>query len=132
MSGCGGECESRPHYTHTLMVQKPGTEVYDNGQRVDDDTNWVDLGRIRARFITRGGNSTTLGNRESQIYRQLEATVTSVLRANWTPKWEALMGLLPSCRLQMKERIFHIHAAYRINEIGREMQFELEERRQDS
>lgn len=132
MKGCGGDCESMPRANKVLTVEKPGTAVDDNGQRVDSDSNWVQVGQVAGRFVTRNNTSSSIRNRESRVMDQMISTVTALLITTWTPKWEKLRSILPTCRMRMGDRIFNIHSAGSQNENGRIGQWELEERVQES
>src|SRR5262245_3937321 len=81
MKGCSGSCKQSPAYTLRLTLQKPNAPTEASGQEdVSEDDNWARVMRVMGRFITRGGGSTTLGNRESRVFQQIEATTTSLLR----------------------------------------------------
>ncbi len=109
-----------PRYTHTLTVEKPGTTTDDDGRIDPSDSNWVTVGRIMARFVTKGG-------RESYVFKQVQATTTTVIMAQATL---IAISLDPSWRLRFGDRKFNIVASYLINESGRVVQIEAIERLQ--
>jgi head-tail adaptor len=118
---CGGCSEMPQRCTHTLTVERLTTTAEASGQiDPNDDDNWSSIGQIRVRFITRGGD-------EQYLYKQIHATTTTIMKG---PRTTLSASLDPSYRLRLGTRIIHIVAAYVINETGKEVQIEGEERRQ--
>lgn len=112
------DCKTRPPYTHTLTIQRPGTTT-DAAGHVDltDDDNWTTVGQIRARFITKGG-------RESFVFKQTQAETTHVLLS---PSTTLTRSLDPAWRLKMGTRIFQITNTNDVNEMNREVIIEVTE-----
>ena len=123
---CGACREIPKRYNKTLTVEQPITTAAatdDSGQiDQEDEDNWLVVGTIKGRFITKGGG-------EARVYKQVLATTDTVIM---TPKTTLSMAIAadPTYRLKMGTRIFNVTAAYRINESGREVQIEATERRQ--
>lgn len=120
-------CPERPKpYTHTLTVEKPATTEEASGQiDLNDDANWIVVGRIRGRAITKGGMETarteTVANIQKQAYRNSE----------WRTPWSAISNLItenPTWRLRLGTRKLNIVAACRIDEISKEVQIIVKER----
>jgi head-tail adaptor len=122
-------CPTPPKpYTHTLTVQKPDPNAVENddGQiDIDDAANWVDVGRIRARFLTKSGRESS--RTETEAHQQVHATSTVTIYA---PSTATTRAIDPSWRLKLGTRVFEIVASYLINETGREVQITAMERRQ--
>ena len=117
-----------PRCTHTLIVEKPKATTEDNGQTdLSDPDNWTAAWTIRARFITptRTVFSTASG-REVQVGDQIQALSPVVIMTPYTSQGRVPD---PSYRLRMGSRIFNITSAFRVNEIGREIQIEAIERK---
>lgn len=121
MKQCSNCNEMPPRYIHTLTVEKPKT-VADDAGFIDltEDSNWVTVGQIKANIITKGGA-------ESYVFKQVQATTDMVLKS---PSTTLSRSLDPSWRLRFKERKLNIVAAYLINETGKVVQIEVQERRQ--
>lgn len=117
---CGGCNEMPQRCTHTLTVEKPGSTVDASGQISLADSNWVTVGQIRVRFITRGGS-------EQHVFKQVQANTTTVMKC---PRTSLSESLDPSWRLRLGSRKINIVTAFVINETGKEVQIEGEERRQ--
>lgn len=112
-------------YTHTLTVEALTTTADDNGQiDSNDDDNWTAEGRIRGRFETRMGDESS--RTDTSAFRQKIAVQESYL---YSPKTALTDGLSPAKRLRLGTRVFHITAAYLINETGREVKIHLTERK---
>lgn len=113
-----GKCNEIQRYPHTLTVEQPGT-TKDAAGHVDltDDDNWEYVGRIKARFITRGG-------KESYVFKQTQATSTHVIEAmaNSTAK-----AIDPSWRLKFGTRIFEINAVNNVDEMNKVIRIEATE-----
>lgn len=114
------DCKPAPVYTHTLTVQKPGTTV-DAAGLIDltNDDNWTTQGRIRARFITKGGS-------EGYVLKQTQAETALVIEC---PATTLSRSIDPSWRLALGERRFDILASYLINETGKVVRIEVKEQR---
>lgn len=102
------DCKSEVrYYPRRVVVEKPGTTEEDDGQiNLADDDNWVRVGVLYVRFVTRGG-------KESRLFDQLQSTVDVVIRC---PNQTITRSLDPSWRLKMQQgdrwRKFNIVAAY--------------------
>lgn len=104
--------------THTLVVERPGATRDDAGQvDLTDDANWSAAGRIRGRFITKGGS-------EWYAFKQTQATTTAIIE---TPSTSISRSIEPSWRLKMGSRAFDITAAYLVDEIGKLVRIEVTE-----
>ncbi len=112
------QCGDVPFYNKTLTAEQPGTARDAAGQTdLTEDANWDLVGRIRARFITKGGS-------ESYVFKQTLAETTDVIRC---PATAIARSIDPSFRLTMGSRKFEITASYLINESGKEWQIEAKE-----
>lgn len=113
------DCKTMPpRYPHTLTVEMPGT-IRDAAGQVDltDDANWTTAGRIKGRFITKGGS-------EWYSFKQTQATTTAFIETPWTT---ISRSIEPSWRLKMGGRVFDITAAYRVDEVGKIVRIEVTE-----
>lgn len=128
---CNGCKDGPPIYTHTLMVQKPNpAAVGESDGQVDlaDDANWTNVGRIRARFITRDNEVGSFSGSENEVHMQPQATRNAVIKA--APNIIA-KTLDPSWRLRMGTRKFNIISSGSVNESPRaEVRIEVIERKQ--
>lgn len=110
-------------YTHTLTVQSPGSTEDASGQiNLNDDSNWNNEGRIRGRFITKGGKETFRSN--SSAFQQVQATGASLIM---TPYSSLTRRMDPSWRLMLGTRKFNITEVTHVNEIGKEVQIAVTE-----
>lgn len=117
---CGKKCNSPSlPYTHTLLVERPGTTAEADGT-IDliDDANWSAVGRIRARFVTKRGDETA--RTEKTAHRQVVGTVDCVVMANATAIAISLTAN-PTWRLRLGNRKFNVTSAWLVNETGREV-----------
>ena len=102
-----GDCKPMPRYTRRLVVEKPRTTLDGAGQTdLTEDSNWVQTGTVRARFITRGGM-------ESRVFDQIQAETTHVIE---TPATTFSRSIIPSWRAKFDGRKLNITAAYNVNE----------------
>jgi hypothetical protein len=121
-------CPERPKpYTHTLVAQRPKTNPTEqaNGQ-IDwgDDDNWTVVGRIRARFETKGGMETA--RTETEAYQQVQAVGRTMI---FTPASGITRSMDPTWRLVLGTRKFNVTACWLVNEFGHEYQIDATERR---
>ena len=117
---CGGKCESRPKYTETLTVRKPGTTADLAGHvNLKDAANRVFVRTILGRFLTQGG-------REWFVFKQTMAETTHVIEARWTPD---VNKIIPKWWFEMDGRTFEIVKAYDVDEAHRVMRFEAVEQK---
>jgi head-tail adaptor len=116
-------------YTHTLLLESPGTTEDASGQiNLNDDSNWNQRGRIRARFITKGGKETFRSS--SSAYQQVQATGASLIvtpATNLTRQDRLTVLLDPSWRIRLGDRKFNITEITHINMTGREVQIAVTE-----
>lgn len=104
---CAAGCEVPPRYTHTLLIEEPSGTADAAGQiDLTLDTNWSQVGRVRARFITRGG-------REGFAFRQVQASTTHIIECVST---SLTRSITPKMRLRMGARKFNIVEAYDVDE----------------
>jgi head-tail adaptor len=111
-------CGEVPVYNKTLTVEQPSTARDAAGQTdLTVDANWDLVGRIRARFITKGGS-------ESYVFKQTLAETTHVIVCNATA---VARQIDPSFRLTLGSRKFEITASFLVNESGKVWQIEAKE-----
>lgn len=118
------DCKTMPaKMTHTLTVERPGTTQDAAGQlNLGSDASWVNVGRIRARFVsTNGTESFALSptQAEGENAFVIEATATAIAKS-----------LQPSWRLRLGSRKLEITSAYLVGETGKLMRIGAVERRQ--
>lgn len=113
------DCKERPRYPHTLIVERPGGTPEDGGHvDLTDDDNWPAVGRIKGRFITKGG-------REGRVFDQVQAEVTHVIATPSTPRSRTQIDA--TCRVRWGTRKFNITAAYDVDEAREEVRLEVTE-----
>lgn len=90
-----------------MTIEEPGGTP-DAAGHVDLtlDANWDRSGRIKVRFITKGG-------REGRIFDQVQAEVTHVVETRATA---FSRRILPAWRGRFDGRKFNITAAFNVNE----------------
>jgi head-tail adaptor len=120
VKGCDDCSDADVRYIHTLTVEKPGTATDASGQiDLDDDTNWITVGRIKANFVTKGGS-------ESYLFKQAHAETDMILKSQSTT---ISRSIVPSWRLRFKGRKLNVVASDLINMTGKVVQTEVTERR---
>lgn len=115
-------CDEMPgRYKHTLIVEKPGPTTEDDGQVDPDDTNWVRVGQIRCRILTKGGS-------EVHVWKHVQATTDAIIETPLTTISRQIPAN-PQWRLKFGSRTLNINAARLINETGRVVQIETTEKK---
>lgn len=104
---CAAGCEVPPRYTHTLIIEEPSGTADAAGQiDLTVDTNWSQVGRMRARFLTRGG-------REGYAFRQVQSNVSHIIECVST---SLTRSITTKMRLRMGSRKFNITECYDVDE----------------
>lgn len=113
------DCQTEtPRYPHILIIEQPsGTADAAGHIDLTSDSNWIQVGRIKGRFITKGG-------RESFVFRQVQAETTHVIEVASTP---LSRSIVPKWRLRIGTEKYNVTAAYDVDRMRKAVRVEATE-----
>lgn len=116
MSKCG--CDGAGSFDRRVVIERPNT-TGDAAGHVDlsDDSNWTEVGKRWAAFVTRGG-------REARVFDQVQAETSHIIELQSD---SLTRTIIPKWRLKLGTRKFNISAAYDVDENRKRVRVEATE-----
>jgi head-tail adaptor len=114
------KCQCPTRLKHRVTIERPGTTKDAAGHvNLALDSNWTEVGKRWAAFVTRGG-------RESRVFDQMQAETSHIIELQSD---SVTRTIVPKWRLKMGTRKFNINAAYDVDENRKRVRVEVTEAR---